>query len=72
MQLCELEEHGVLCRTVYPGLPLKVEYFLTDTGHSIMPIIASLDQWGYANRHLVADKEIAKEEYPGMCSKAEG
>lgn len=67
MQLRELEEHGVVCKTVYPGLPLKVEYELTETGRSIMPIIASLDQWGYANRHLVSENIKTEDVYEGLC-----
>lgn len=68
MQLRELEEHGVLSKTVYPGLPLKVEYYLTEIGYSIIPIIESLDRWGFANRHVMTEKE-KHVEYAGMCGK---
>ncbi len=50
MQLRELEEYNVVYKTIYPGLPLKVEYRLTELGESIVPIIAQLDQWGTRNR----------------------
>lgn len=53
MQLRELEGTGVVTKTVYPGLPLRVEYSLTELGISLLPIIALLDQWGIENNHVV-------------------
>jgi DNA-binding HxlR family transcriptional regulator len=45
-QLQELEEHGIIRRVVYPVLPPKVEYFLTDLGLSLLPVISVMDEWG--------------------------
>ncbi|AMK09863.1 MAG: winged helix-turn-helix transcriptional regulator [Pseudodesulfovibrio sp.] len=45
-QLRELESDGVVLREVYPQVPPKVEYSLTDLGRSVMPVIASLSEWG--------------------------
>ncbi len=45
-QLKELEEHGVVRRVVYAELPPKVEYFLTELGESLMPVIRTMDNWG--------------------------
>lgn len=45
-QLKELEDRGVIRRVVYPELPPKVEYFLTDFGESLIPVIKVIDQWG--------------------------
>lgn len=50
MQLKELETHGMIKKTVYPGLPPHVEYSITDDGRSLMPIIRMLEQWGNAFR----------------------
>lgn len=47
-QLKELEEHGIVYKIVYPGLPLKVEYFLTDLGESMLPVIDQMQKWGFA------------------------
>ena len=44
----ELEFHGLLGKTIYNEIPLKVEYFLTDSGESLMPLIVALDKWGLA------------------------
>ena len=48
--LRELEEHHLVVRTVYPEVPPRVEYALTEYGRSAMPIIDSLQQWGNVHR----------------------
>ncbi|MFE7313554.1 MULTISPECIES: winged helix-turn-helix transcriptional regulator [unclassified Streptomyces] len=45
-QLRELEEDGLVARTVYREVPPRVEYSLTDIGHSLDPLTEQLDQWG--------------------------
>jgi len=45
-QLSELELHGLLSKTIYPEVPLRVEYFLTPSGESLLPLISAVDQWG--------------------------
>lgn len=45
-QLKELEFHGLLGKTVYNEIPLKVEYHLTASGESLMPLIIAIDKWG--------------------------
>ena len=45
-QLRELEESGLLTRTVYPVVPPKVEYALTELGRSIRPILFGMNDWG--------------------------
>ena len=45
-QLRELEESGLLTRTVYPVVPPKVEYALTELGRSIRPILFGMYDWG--------------------------
>ncbi len=41
-----LEQSGLLSRTIYPQVPPKVEYELTELGYSLRPIIVALRQWG--------------------------
>lgn len=41
-----MEHDGLLTRTVYPEVPPKVEYTLTDTGCSLKPILDSMMAWG--------------------------
>ncbi|MCL2367827.1 MAG: winged helix-turn-helix transcriptional regulator, partial [Oscillospiraceae bacterium] len=45
-QLRELEEDDLVIRTVYPVVPPKVEYQLSDLGKSIKPILDAMRDWG--------------------------
>ena len=47
-QLRELEEAGLVVRTVYAEVPPKVEYSLTDEGRSLEPVLLALMRWGEA------------------------
>jgi DNA-binding HxlR family transcriptional regulator len=44
-QLKQLEKDGLILRTVYPQIPPKVEYSLTDFGRSLGPAITALREW---------------------------
>ena len=46
LQLRELEEDGLIHREVYPVVPPKVEYSLTDFGRTLLPVIGAMHQWG--------------------------
>lgn len=48
-ELRELEEDGLVNRKVYPQVPPKVEYSLTESGKSIIPILVLLCRWGEEN-----------------------
>lgn len=45
-QLRELEENALIHREVYPVIPPKVEYSLTEVGKSLMPILVAMRDWG--------------------------
>ncbi|MBQ9015516.1 MAG: helix-turn-helix transcriptional regulator [Firmicutes bacterium] len=45
-QLKELEEDGVINRVLYPVVPPKTEYSLTEFGETLVPIVESLCSWG--------------------------
>ncbi|PZU01556.1 MAG: HxlR family transcriptional regulator [Gordonia sp. (in: high G+C Gram-positive bacteria)] len=45
-QLRELEEDGLVLRTVYPVVPPKVEYSLTEEARSLAPLLLQLNEWG--------------------------
>jgi len=44
--LRSLESDYIITRTVYPEVPPRVEYALSDLGESMRPIIASMEAWG--------------------------
>jgi DNA-binding HxlR family transcriptional regulator len=45
-QLRELENDGVIKRTIYPEVPPRVEYIITDFGKTLLPIMEALCSWG--------------------------
>lgn len=48
-QLRELERDGLVHREIYPQVPPKVEYSLTELSISLMPILLSIRDWGKAH-----------------------
>lgn len=50
--LRSMEENGLLTREVFPEVPPRVEYTLTELGHSMGPILDAMEKWGkeYKNR----------------------
>lgn len=49
IQLKELEDHELVSKVIYPVVPPKVEYFLTDFGKTLIPVIAAIGGWGDEN-----------------------
>ena len=45
-QLRELEEDGILERKIYAEIPPRVEYYLTEHGKTLLPIIDAMSAWG--------------------------
>ena len=57
-QLRELENDMLITRKVYPVVPPKVEYSLTESGKSLIPILTSLIEWGKNYTHSMDYKNF--------------
>jgi DNA-binding HxlR family transcriptional regulator len=60
--LRDLEQYGILTRHVYPEVPPRVEYMLTEKGRAILPVIDAMLLWG--DTYLTAGDE-------GSCPASE-
>lgn len=56
-QLRELERDGILNRKIYPEIPPRVEYSITEMGKSLFPIINNMRIWG--ERHMDSEPKRA-------------
>ena len=55
--LRSMEEDGIVTRTVYPEVPLRVEYALSALGESMRPIIQAMETWGREYQEAVGRGE---------------
>ena len=56
-QLRELEASALIHREVYPVIPPKVEYSLTELGRSLLPILVAMRDWGAAYLRTSRDQQ---------------
>ncbi len=70
-QLRELESDGLIHREVYPVIPPKVEYSLTETGSTLMPILVAMRDWGagYLRRKNEEPCCFMMGSTPGCCKE---
>ena len=62
IQLKELEEHELISKIIYPVVPPKVEYSLTDFGKTIIPVISALGNWGDENEKRLRNVILKQPE----------
>lgn len=48
-----LEADGLISRTVFPEVPVRVEYKLTETGESLVPVIRQLTDWALQHMKFI-------------------
>lgn len=62
-QLRELEACNLITRTVYPVVPPRTEYALTDFGRTLIPVLETICEWGrsYVYQHAADETEDVSE-----------
>lgn len=65
-QLREMEAQNLIHREVYPVVPPKVEYSLTDLGISLMPVLVAMRNWGadYLRSQNITSNCVMMENTP--------
>ncbi|MDR2356294.1 MAG: helix-turn-helix transcriptional regulator [Clostridiales Family XIII bacterium] len=51
-----MEQAGILTRTVYPEVPSRVDYALSELGETMRPIIAAMESWGSEYQSLAENE----------------
>jgi len=69
-QLRELEADGIVLRRVYPTVPPRVEYSLTDYGRSLRRALRAICDWGRNHMERIGAVEISPE--PAAAARANG
>lgn len=60
-QLRELEQDGIITRTVYQSVPPRVEYSVTEYGQSLYPILGAMCQWGWSHLRFEEERPLELE-----------
>ena len=48
-----MEQDGIITRTVYPEVPPRVEYALSDLGNTLRPVFDAMEIWGKSYQQIV-------------------
>lgn len=56
LQLKDLVDDGLVAKTIYPELPPRSEYSITELGCSLLPILDAMIEWGETNMELFRKK----------------
>lgn len=61
-QLRELETDQLIKRTVYPVVPPRVEYEMTDLGKTMQPMLRAMSDWGNMHRSATEKESVMEKE----------
>ena len=69
LQLRELEDAGIVLRTVYAEVPPRVDYELTELGRSLQPVLIAMRNWGteYSKSFAAADPLHDADQNSASC-----
>jgi len=70
-QLRELEGHGMVSRAVFPEVPSRVEYALTDLARDLQPHLRALHDWSVRNRATLDAIDGLPPGAPSWCDRLE-
>jgi len=65
-----LERDGLVTRTVYPTIPPRVEYNLTELGCSLLKTVRGLGDWARQHHHEIAEARRQYDERSGHATEA--
>lgn len=71
LQLRELEEAGIVQRTVYAEVPPRVDYALTPLGLSLEPVLLAMRSWGASYTETMGHDDAVPEAVPSVTPDAE-
>lgn len=66
-RLRELEMEGIIERIVYPQIPVRVEYRLTEKGQDLQPVVQAIHHW--AEKWIDVAQEVSEERTPITASE---
>lgn len=72
LQLKDLENDGIIKRKVYPEVPPRVEYFLTEFGKTLIPMLEEIARWGRSlgeTKGRMVEKESHKPKKPHISTR---
>ena len=61
-RLRELEVEGIVSRVVYPNIPVRVEYELTDKGRALQPVVEAIQNWA---QQWITPPTLSHEQHTG-------
>ena len=70
-QLRELERDGIVHREVFPVVPPKVEYSLTDYGRTLEPMLLEMREWGARHMARHSARHMARQMAQGPADAAD-
>jgi len=64
-QLRDLERDGLVNRTIYPEVPPRVEYSLTESGRTLQPVLKALKAWGEKQGLPIVQVRASSDKFCG-------